>query len=206
MNKVKAEDEATVRHLSAEEVAAYLSRAVSPEEREKIEAHLAACSACCDEVAFHAHLEDLEAAHRPSWRRPTIAVLSAAAVLAGVLLIGPQFKATLVGDQPRLREGQASIERELRPTIAVLAPDGDNPVHRDSVYFAWSPVAPDALYGLTLTDPSGARMWGTTTRDTMLQLPSDIVLARGSVYFWYVDALLPSGESPSTGARRFATR
>jgi hypothetical protein len=203
MGNVNAHNEATVSHLSAEEVAAYLSRAVSTEERTDIQAHLAVCNQCGDEVAFHAHLQEVR---QPSWKRPTIAALSAAAVLAAVFLLGPQLRATLLDDQPRLRDGQAPIERQLRSSIAVLAPDAENPIHRDSVYFAWSPVAPDALYGLTLTDPAGARVWGTTTRDTMLRLPPDIVLGRGSVYFWYVDALLPSGESPSTGAHRFTTR
>jgi hypothetical protein len=203
MDNADARNEATMSHLSAEEVAAYLSRAVSAEERTNIQAHLAVCSRCCDEVAFHAHLQDVR---QPSWKRPTIAVLSAAAVLTGVFLLGPQIGGLLSDDQPRLRDGQAPLERVLRSSMTVLAPEAENPIHRDSVYFAWSPVADDALYGLTLTDPEGGRVWGTTTRDTMLQLPPDIVLGEDSVYFWYVDALLPNGESPSTGVHRFTTR
>jgi anti-sigma factor RsiW len=41
----------TNRHLTADEVAAYVDRAVRDEERARIEEHLSGCTPCLDEVA-----------------------------------------------------------------------------------------------------------------------------------------------------------
>ena len=69
--------------------------------------------------------------------------------------------------------------------------------------FVWRPAAADAFYSLTLTDREGGLIWRGNTRDTLLALDPDVRLSVDGQYYWYVDALLDSGESPTTGAHRF---
>ena len=71
---------------------------------------------------------------------------------------------------------------------------------------SWRPVAPDVLYRLTLTDPEGDLLLRADTRDTLLILEPDTGLRPGERYRWWVEALLPSGETGSTGAQQFSTR
>ncbi len=192
-----------IPHLSAEDVAAYLNGAISSEERSAIEVHLATCGRCCDEIVAHTHASEKAG---PAWRRPTIAALAAAAAVAGVLLIGPGQRLLISDREPVFRDAQTPVEAVLRPSIVALAPVNQAAVQRDSVRFAWRPIAPDAFYSLTLTDREGNLAWRASTRDTLLPLSPEVTLQHGVTYYWYVDALLPSGESPSTGVHRFTTR
>ena len=190
-------------HLSTEEVAAYLNGAISRDERTRIESHLATCGPCCDEVVAHTQATEKVL---PAWRRPTIAALAAAAAVAGVLLVGPGQRLLISDREPVFRDAQTPVEATLRPAIVALAPVNQVAVPRDSILFAWRPIADDAFYSLTLTDSEGNLAWRASTRDTLLALSSEVTLQRGVAYYWYVDALLPSGESPSTGVHRFTTR
>jgi len=191
-------------HLSAEDVAAYVSHAVSAEERRRIEHHLAECGPCCDEIVAHGYR--LSETRRSRWPVAASAGLAAAAVLAGVLLLGPRLGLILSDEEPVFRGAQAPVEQALRPTIGVIAPEDAGVVGKDSVVFVWHPVDADALYSLTLTDGEGSLIWRGTTRDTLLALAPDVRLRDGDRYYWYVDALLATGESPSTGVRRFTAR
>ncbi len=202
MNEGNRPNADTDSHLTAEQLAAYLNGAIAKEERMRIEAHLATCGQCCDEVVAHTQAKGVE----PAWRRPTLAALAAAGVVAGVLLIGPGQRLLISDRQPAFRDAQTPIEVALRPAIVALAPVNHQTVERDSVLFLWKPIAEDAFYSLTLTDREGNLAWRASTRDTLLSLPSEVTLQRGVTYFWYVDALLPTGESPSTGVHRFTTR
>jgi len=70
----------------------------------------------------------------------------------------------------------------------------------------WSAVAGEPTYRLTLTDASGQPVWTTTTTDTSITLPPNVILQQRKRYFWYVDALRADGRAASTGVRRFTTR
>ncbi len=191
-------------HLSAEDVSAYLSHAVSAEERGRIEHHLAECGSCCDEIVAHGYR--LSETRRSRWPMAASAGLAAAAVLAGVLLLGPPLGLILSDEEPVFRGAEAPVEQALRPTIEAVAPEDEGAVAKDSVVFVWHPVDADALYSLTLTDGEGSLTWRGLTRDTLLALAPDVRLRDGEQYYWYVDALLATGESPSTGVRRFTAR
>jgi hypothetical protein len=193
----------TDAHLSAEDVAAYLSREVTEEDRQRIESHLVTCAACCDEIVALGH--NLPES-RARWPMASRVGLAAAAVLAGVLLLGPGFGLFPSDEEPAFRGSQASLETSLRPSIEALAPGSGSAVGRDSVLFVWRPAAADAFYSLTLTDREGGLIWRGNTRDTLLALNPDVRLSVGDQYYWYVDALLDSGESPTTGVHRFTAR
>ncbi|UCG76563.1 MAG: hypothetical protein JSV95_04515 [Gemmatimonadota bacterium] len=72
--------------------------------------------------------------------------------------------------------------------------------------FVWRPAAVDAFYSLTLTNREGQLVWRGNTRDTLLVLDPEVRLDAGAPYYWYVDALLDTGESPTTGVHRFTAR
>jgi len=190
-------------HLSAEDVAAYLSREVTEEDRRRIERHLATCAACCDEIVALGHNLSVS---RARWPMASRVGLAAAAVLAGVLLLGPRFGLFVSDEEPAFRGSQGLLETSLRPSIEALAPGSASAVGRDSVLFVWRPAATDAFYSLTLTDREGGLIWRGNTRDTLLALDPDVRLSVGGQYYWYVDALLDTGESPTTGVHRFTAR
>ena len=196
-------EQPTDAHLSAEDAAAYLSREVAEEDRQRIETHLVTCAACCDEIVALGHTLSES---RARWPMASRIGLAAAAVLAGVLLLGPGFGLFVSDEQPAFRGAQAPLETSLRPSIEALAPGNGIAVGRDSVLFVWRPAAADAFYSLTLTDREGGLIWRGNTRDTLLALDPDVRLGVGRQYYWYVDALLDTGESPTTGVHRFRAR
>lgn len=197
-------EQPTNSHLSPEDVAAYLSRAVTEAERQRIERHLVTCAACCDEIVGLGH--DILESRAPRWATPGRIGLAAAAVLAGVLLLGPRLGLFVTSREPAFRGSQVPTETMLRPSIEALAPESGTAVNRDSVVFVWRPARGDAFYSLTLTDREGGLIWRGNTRDTLLILDPDVRLSAGSPYYWYVDALLDTGESPTTGVHRFTAR
>lgn len=182
-------------HLGPEQVAAYLDRQLSVTERTGVEAHLADCLMCRTEVVEVARIRRA----RPLWRR--WAFIAPAAAAAATLII-------LVGRQPGTAPGGAErgAASEGIPRFAAVQPSPTEPVATGNVAFVWRSAGGEAHYRLTLTDPSGRVLWSTETADTVVSLAAGIRLAPGQPYFWYVGALLPSGESATTGIRRFSTR
>jgi hypothetical protein len=183
-------------HLTAEQVAAYLERAVSAAERDAIEAHLSTCDACRSEVVEVARL-----LRTPRWRRWYVWTPVAAAAAILLLVAGPQTGApgsdiVRRGDRPG----------EGTPRFEVLAPAADQPVAPDSVFFLWRAAATDAHYRLTVTDMSGGSVHSQESPDTALLLMDSGTLIPDQVYFWYVDALLADGSTATTGVQRFSTR
>ncbi len=193
-------------HLTAEEVAAYVSGAVEGEAHERMQAHLADCARCSHEVADVVR-SVREAGSRPARRRWLLAAgLGAAAVLAGVLLVGPRL-ATSNQDEGRVFRGEQGRPVEVHvPAIDAIEPANGTTVSRDSVRFVWATLDADALYSLTLTNSQGDVLWKGSTRDTTLSVANEVVFRPGQRYFWYVDALYRGSESTSTGAQRFAVR
>ena len=192
-----ANDEATARdHLSAEEVAGYLDRALSSAEQERIEAHLADCAKCRGELTEVARVRRA----RPRWTRWYVTTPAAAAAAVILLLV---WRPGVPGSSDVLRDTE--IGAEGIPRFGVVAPVEVSPVAPDSVVFVWRAAGADAHYQLTLTDVTGDPLWSGTTADTTAGLPIDVLLGRGQAYFWYVDALLPDGESATTGVQQFRT-
>lgn len=186
-------------HLSAAQVAAYLDRVLPAVARERVAAHLVACSECRGEVRAVAR------ALRPRrWTRwyvvgPAVAAAAASVVIA----VGPSLRRS-VPAEPTVR-GAPAAPAEGIPRLPVVAPPADATVAPDAMTFVWHAAGRDAHYRLTLTEPDGRLAWTNETSDTTLQVPRSIALARGRTYYWYVDALLPDGRSASTGVRRLHT-
>lgn len=185
-------------HPSSEEVAAYLSNALSTKELTELEAHLVACQQCRREVTSARRLLRAPVSPRvPRWIMPAVA---AAAVLA-VVVLSPLRSPRLETASTRAREDAAVSV--TTPRIRIVSPVNGDTVRAKQVVFAWQRAANAPLYRVTLTDAGGAAVWTGNTSDTTITLPAGVSIEKARNYFWFVDALGPDGTAVTTGANRF---
>jgi len=188
------------QHLTAEDVAAFLDRRIAPVERNGVEAHLADCQQCREEVAAVKRL----LVARPISRPLVLAPIGLAAAAALVLFMLNTNRVGPGASTERLRT--PVVPAEASQQIAVRSPADGDTIGTGTPAMLWSAVAGEPTYRLTLTDASGQPVWTTTTTDTSVALPPNVVLKSRKTYFWYVDALRADGRAASTGVRRFTTR
>jgi len=182
------------RHLNPGEVARHAAGASPPEERARIEAHLAVCERCTD---------DMVAAWRyvgRRRRRPALLGwgLAAAAAVAGLLLL-PSRAPSPSGSS--LRGTGADSERVL----SVVTPR-DRELVSPPVVLTWRSHPDMVTYKLSLTTANGDSVWALATADTSTRLPDTLRLGPGLDYFWYVDGLRANGRSVSSGVHQFRLR
>jgi hypothetical protein len=130
--------------------------------------------------------------------------LAAAAVIAGILLVGPSIGRER-SDAPgeRVRGPDAATRAEALLEIRVITPAADAIVESQALEFAWEAVEDGAVYRLTVTDESGEPLWSQETSGITLRLPAEVDLVPGRLYFWFVDVLLADGRTGSTGVVSF---
>lgn len=179
-------------HLSPELVAAYLDRALSASDQDAVEAHLADCAECREELAAVAPLTARSGARR--WLPVAVPVAAAAALVIAFLPSQPDGGVSV----PALRSGDEGVRQ-----VDVVGPTAGRRVPADSVVFVWRPLAGDARYHLTVTTTNGEAAWTARTADTLLAPERRGARLEPGPYFWYVDALLPDGTSGTTGVQRF---
>jgi Putative zinc-finger len=189
------------QHLTAEDVAAYLDRRLAADELTGLEAHLADCRQCREEAAAVKRMLIDRPIGRPIWLVPI--GLAAAAALAIAML---NVSSDPGSPEERLRTPGVTLPAESLSQIAVLSPADGDTIEAGTPAMLWSAVAGEPTYRLTLTDASGQPVWTTTTTDTSVTLPPNVILQPRKRYFWYVDALRADGRAASTGVRRFTTR
>jgi hypothetical protein len=186
------------RHLASEELAAYLDKTLSEAERARVEAHLADCDACREELVSAAKL--LQHAPRSTRWFIGLSAIAAAAVLAVFVGRASIDSEPFAGEQ--LRGGDTPFASEGSPSVRAVAPIGRKSIGA-GIGFIWRPIVPEAVYRFTLTDDRGGIIWVETTSDTTLPLPNHIVLGQGRTFHWYVDVLRPDGSSATTGIKSF---
>ena len=186
-----------VTHLTAEDVAAFLDRRMTTVERGVAEAHLADCRQCRDEVTAVHRLVRAQTTRRPMILGST--GLAAAAVIAFLMFTIARPGRELPDNRIRAVPDESPVR-----VSAVLPADGDT-LPPGKPVLVWSSITGEPTYRLTLTDASGQPLWTSTTTDTSLTLPPQVVLESHRTYFWYVDALRADGRAASTGVRRFTT-
>ena len=178
-------------HLTDSEMALYLDRRLSLEERDRIENHLGNCAECRTQVLAAQHVLG-------SGRRSRVAtaggVLAAAAVI--FILI---TRAAPHDDQPT---PQLRAIASDNAALVAYGPIGD--AKRAGLRFVWGPAAGAVSYRLTLTTADGAQVWSRSGMDTLASLPSTVVLRAGEKYLWVADAILNDGSARSTGLREFS--
>ncbi|HEX9165472.1 MAG TPA: zf-HC2 domain-containing protein [Gemmatimonadales bacterium] len=188
-------------HLDTDTVAAYADGRLAPSECGRIEAHLAGCAACRDEVVS---VRQLLASYQPRRRLLAPIPLAAAAVL--VAAIGLSMAQRLIREPSpaplrRPAAGAMSGVAVVTPATGTVV-EGSGPTE-----FIWrTGGSPGGTFRLTLMDESGVTVWSIETGDTVAALPAGISLKAGASYFWYVDALAADGRSMTSGAQRFTVR
>lgn len=187
-------------HPATEAIAAYLDDSLPAPDRATLEAHLAWCRPCRQEVTSARRLLETRAL-RSRW---SMMVPVAAAAVLLLALLGRGLLSPLPVEDT-VRAGGEAEGADGVPSIQVLSPADWDTVGRDAILFAWAGQAGSPLYRLTLTDAGGRALWVQDTTNTTLTLPVSVTLAPGRTYFWYVDALDSAGRSLTTGTRRFST-
>jgi anti-sigma factor RsiW len=176
-------------HLDPGEIAGYVEGSLGPDERARIETHLADCEECTGEIAALVRLRP-RAAVPVRWL-----TLAAAAAAVAVLVVGqPQHDRPAAGTGPLVRGDSTAV------VVTAVTPTDGAEVTRP-VGLVWHAV-PDAFaYRVSVTRSNGDSVWSATVHDTTVAAP-DSALAAGA-YFWYVDALLSDGRPVAGKAREF---
>jgi hypothetical protein len=189
-------------HLSAEDLAAYLDGTLAPDVRREAEAHLADCAGCRSEMLETRRILARSSRTRPSTR--VLVPLAAAAIVTTIFLLpsdqpdpGPQLRS----DAPTGVAATATLaDIPVRPVEFADGIDGSR------ITLAWDSIGPRLDYRITLTDQSGATMWTGTSTAPRVTLPPDVALGEDSIFFWFVDATLTTGEAATSGIQEFRTR
>ena len=167
------------------------------------ETHLLTCDSCREEVrlglVLRAELGAPAALQQRGSlpRRKSWLILGAAAAAAVVVVIARPSSQHL-SDQPVVRGGDEGM-----PVIAAVSPTAAAVVSAPSLTFVWRSAGAGAQYRVTVTSERGDVVWTGASADTVQYVPRTARLQRGATYFWYVDALLPDGESATSRVRRF---
>jgi Putative zinc-finger len=177
-------------HLTDSEMARYLDRRVSLEERDRIEDHLASCAECREHTLGTQQV--LRRARRPRMVAVGSVLAAAAVVLIWIARVGPI---------PELSAPQRGVASDNAGLIA-YGPTGD--AKRPSLRFVWGSAMGAASYRLSVTAANGAQVWSQSGADTVASLPRSVDLRTGEKYLWVADALMRDGSTRSTGLREFS--
>lgn len=178
-------------HLETEGVARYLAKTLSPADRETVEHHLADCAECTAELVAVSRLH--RAGRAPA--RRIAAVAAAAAVVAGIVLLGPGIMRH-PASTPQIRGA------ESQPVVSVVLP-ADGAVLPAAPDFTWRAVPGATAYRVSVSRASGDSVWATTTSDTNVRGSAHVSRAGSGLYYWYVDVLLEDARSIAGSVHEF---
>ncbi len=178
--------------MDANDIAAYVVGRLDAAARARIEAHLADCASCRADALAALRVRNRE---RVTWRWVAPA-LAAAAVLA-VLVLPRAGRERAAPDQERGTRRAASV--------ALASPDAGATVPATDLTLIWRASGPGANYRVTVTTEDGARVFDSSTRDTVLLVPVRS-LGVATHYLWAVDAILSDGSVKTSGERGFVIR
>jgi hypothetical protein len=184
-------------HLPPGSIAAYVDGTAALSDRSRLEAHVASCLECRNELLTVSGVVRAERRRR----RTVVAVpLGAAAAIAlaavGISSLGggPGPGALTLRSEPS--EGTARFE--------VVTPGDGDTVNTQNLLIVWRQAAAESPhYRFTLTDQDGTVLWSSSVADTSIIIPADIRLDAGQSYYWYVDALLDRGRTATSGISKF---
>jgi anti-sigma factor RsiW len=166
------------------EMAAYVDRRLYGADRERVEAHLAGCATCRQELRDVRGI--LRHAARPRRLLVGASLLAAAASL--LLIVRPAVVDPLRDDGPP-------------SALTTYGPTGDAALA--SLRFVWGAAPGAATYRLTVSGTDGVPVWSGSVADTVMVLPDSVPLRVDQAYVWIADALLGDGSTRSTGLHEF---
>jgi hypothetical protein len=164
-------------HLTPEQTAGYLDRVLTDEERARVEAHLAACFECRDEVVA---LRNLVSVRSPRRRILQTGIALGAAAAAVVVLVVNPGRVSMPEPSPHRDPSQG-----VATVIVARTPAG--PGSRP-VTLAWSPLDQAKRYRVLIFDAEGSILYRAETDDSVLPLPDSLPLSPRQAYFWKVEA------------------
>jgi hypothetical protein len=188
-------------HPSAGDVSAYLEGTLSQTVRMQLQAHLAECAECREEMVELSRMLRMQPQQRPVVRWAVgLGIAATLALMVGRLPGGPGTTPSGTPSAPLER----GLSTEEDGQISVWSPTAGASLRRDSLVLAWSPAGgSDVRYRTTVSDSSGRVLWTASTPDTILRVPPSLFLPGGRTYYWYTDALLSDGRSLTTGVQEF---
>lgn len=164
-------------HLTPEQTARYLDRVLTEEERAMVEAHLAVCFECRDEVVV---LRNLISVRSPRRRILRVGLALGAAAAAVVVLLVQPGRVSSPGPSPHRDPSQGAA--------TVLVPRTPAGPASRPVMLAWSPLDQAKRYRVLVFDAEGTILYRAEAADTVLPLPDSLPLSPGQAYFWKVEA------------------
>jgi len=97
-------------------------------------------------------------------------------------------------------------KRQLSEALPViLLPRRDGAVVRGHLEFSWTPVSRSRYYEIRVVTSDGDLLWEGQTEKSVLHLPSEVVLKRGSYFVW-VTAYLADGRVAKSSPVRFVVK
>jgi hypothetical protein len=195
-------------HLDDSEIAGFLGRDLSPDERSSVESHIESCQSCRAAIlevsrlteSYETDSADLKqavpAVTRRRNRRLEIGLVVAAAAGLAIVWLGnvrsnPQIAST---------RSDSIIAADKRPIVEVVSPPDDVLANQHGLSFVWR-SAGTSVYRFALLDETGKTVIEREVLDTVLVLPPETRLEQEHLYFWRVDAIA-DGIAASSGARK----
>ena len=190
-------------HYNEAQIILYLEDKLSNEQRGEIEEHIADCAACANQLAAISRLqaildEDVPVNIDPTTQdnvehlvrsdgRSTSSWLTlftpirVAFASVTVIAITVAVYVSLHRPPPvQFRSPESSLALET------LFPADGSTVITHSITFVWRKTSADG-YRFRLFDATGAPVWGIQLRDTVVSLPSTVVLQPEKTYLWRVE-------------------
>ena len=193
-------------HLSDSEIAGFLDRDLSAEERSSVERHLESCASCRSAIlevsrmadSYHAASDLNQPVPVSTRRRRGVQLGFLVAAAAGLAIVWPGD----VRNKPQTTPTRSvnTIAADRRPVVEVVSPPENALAHRSGLTFVWR-SAGTTVYRFALLDETGQSVMDREVSDTVLVLPQDTQLSPGHLYFWRVDAMA-DGIAASSGARK----
>ena len=173
------------------EIASYLDRGLSDQDRSRVEDHLAECFECRENVAGAQQLmTNLRRPRRVAALAGLVAVAAAALFVVSPALIRARQPLDLV-----TRDANTSSTLAAHASPATAG-------NQSTIRFSWA-AAPDVgSYRFVLSTADGTTVWSYSGADTSVTLPENVTLDRDSTYAWFVDATLNDGTTRSTGLQQ----
>jgi hypothetical protein len=209
------------------EIAAFFDANIAGDERERMEAHLARCVSCREQLAFLARSSDAplpesvpgdwlmraqELVQAPrkivfgrNWRWTAVAAVAACVFLVAVVVLRRpaqrQPSTTSPGRSPAsgLRELAAPASA---PTL--ISPTPGAVLDERGLEFRWTPVRDGVEYRVSVLTADGDIVWQKDTEGTWAKPPADVRLSPGQKYFVWIRASLREGKSARSEAVPFS--
>ena len=194
-------------HLTDSEIAGFLDRDLSTEERSSVEGHLDSCQSCRSAMlAVSRMAESYETASDPNHAVPetprrrsrTLQIGFVVAAAAGLAIVW--LGSARSGPQTAPVRAAATVAADSRPIVEVVNPPENILASRSSLTFAWR-SAGTSVYRFALLDETGKTVLDREVSDTVFVLPPETRLEPEHLYFWRVDAIA-DGIAASSGARK----